>query len=65
MNKLQTPTSGFQTECHLCDWQSKTWIGPDGAKGERFDHVNAKHPDAPKTWWADAPAVEIVEGEDE
>jgi len=59
------PASGFKTECHLCDWQSKIWVGPDGAQGARYDHIQAEHPDASINWWADAPAVEIVENSDE
>jgi len=62
------PDTGFQASCHLCDWQSSISNGPDMAQHERFDHVNEQHPDASINWWADAPAVEIVEnteGEDE
>jgi len=61
------PETGFRAACHLCDWQSSISNGPDMAQHERFDHVNEQHPDASINWWADAPAVEIVEyeGEDE
>jgi len=61
------PDAGFQAGCHLCDWESKLWVGPDAAQGERIEHVSEAHPDAAIDWHADAPAVEIVdtEGEDE